>query len=525
MSQPPFSRRHFLKATSAALGALVLTDPIRAGRADVPASDPTTSLGLRWTGSLRWAQVVDVTTIPGRDWDERLKRAQEELSRRGGGVAYFPEGTYAFGDHIHLLDGVILRGAEPEDGTTALDSRYSPPTRFEFPRYEPKLDGDGTPVDTAFKGIYLADPARASNCGVVHISLNRGHIHFGEAEDHRCGANRIVYGCVLRNAAVAAPDVPDLELGQKPWQRYTRWHYAAIAVHASENILIAHNRLPESTDSFPMPGYVLRARRPRDGKPTVEYDVVFDYDNRPGIDAGSCCMGAPGGEEPSGTPESHPWGFRKGTVIRHNFIYATGRNAIAFSGDGTICSDNVIRFKKDVWRQTNNGRHETSGSSTNDNRAVQMRGWRWVVERNDYEVWRNWAADHKYYINDGEGLMHENHCNSHIRDSRLVGNRGNAYLSLYKTGGIDGLLVEDNDVTVDRGLAIFVESDHDSRRRGPCRRVTIAGNRTSGGGILIAGQPASDNVVRGNRHTGKGGIIRNRANARIEGNEGYEVEG
>ena len=119
--------------------------------------------------------------------------------------------------------------------------------------------------------------------------------------------------------------------------------------------------------------------------------------------------------------------------------------------------------------------------------------------------------------------MPETHCNSHIRDSRLGGNRGNAYLSIYTTGGIDGLLIEDNDVTVDRGLAIFVEADHDAKRRGPCRRVTIANNRTAGGGILIAGKPASDNVVRGNRHTGDRGVIRNAAEARLEDNPGYVV--
>jgi len=36
----------------------------------------------------------------------------------------------------------------------------------------------------------------------------------------------------------------------------------------------------------------------------------------------------------AGTPESHPCGFRKGTVIRDNDIYCTGRTAISFTGDG-----------------------------------------------------------------------------------------------------------------------------------------------------------------------------------------------
>ena len=73
-------------------------------------------------------------------------------------------------------------------------------------------------------------------------------------------------------------------------------------------------------------------------------------------------------------------------MIRDNYIYSTGRTAIAFTGDEVVCAGNVVRFQKDVWRQTNTGLKETSGSSTNDNRAVQMHGYRWRVEDNDYEV-------------------------------------------------------------------------------------------------------------------------------------------
>ncbi len=152
-----------------------------------------------------------------------------------------------------------------------------------------------------------------------------------------------------------------------------------------------------------------------------------------------------------------------------------------------------------------------------------MRGWRWIVEDNDYEVYRNWAADHQYHINDGEGLMHENHCNAHIRDSRITGNRGNAYLSLYKTGGIDRLLIEGNDISVDRGMAIFVDADHDENRRGHCRRVSIVNNKTVGG-ILIRGCPAADNLVANNKNVGAPAPLRNHTNAKLDKNLGYEAE-
>ncbi len=168
---------------------------------------------------------------------------------------------------------------------------------------------------------------------------------------------------------------------------------------------------------------------------------------------------------------------------------------------------------------------------TNDNRAVEMRGWRWRVSGNDYVVHRNWAYDRKYRINDGEGLMHEDHVNSTIHDSVLTNNRGNTYLSLYKTAGIDGLLIEGNEILLDDGrqtiadgAAIFVSADRNSGRY-PCRNVRIVENRTSGGGILIAGSPAENNEVKSNRYVGRGKAkIYNRAEAEIADNVGFLVE-
>jgi hypothetical protein len=517
------ARRSFLKEAITAAAAVelgILTRPSAVAAASLPRHNPTAHLRLGWTEKLKWGNVLDITDVAGGDWRERLENAQEKLAV-GGGVVYFPPGKYVFTESITIRGGVILRGAEPARPVGAKDGQYEPPARFEFPRFVPSLAGDGTPIDTAFKGIYLQDPGAASNCAVVNININRGHIHFGQAEGYRAGRNRIVFGCVLRNAAVAEAAVPDLSVGQKPWQRFTKWHWAAVSVKTDENALLANNRLAPSDESYLMKGYVIKARDKKLG--TKEFDVWFDYDFRPGLECNDACIGAPGGAEPSGTPQTHPWGFRKGIVICDNYIYSTGRNAIEFTGDGTICARNTIRFKDDVWRQTLRGADESSGSSTTDTRAVQMRGWRWVVEDNDYEVYRNWAADHKYHINDGEGLMHENHCNAHIRDSRLINNRGNAYLSLYKTGGIDGLLIEGNDISVDRGMAVFVDADHSDSRRGYCRNVRIVNNKTVGG-ILIQGNPASDNMVSGNENTGRTAPIRNNANARLEGNKGYEVE-
>lgn len=494
--------------------AVVLAPTLQAARAGPPTNNPTSQYKLKWTDTINWSNVISITDLKVKSPEECFYRAQAAVVAKGGGVVYFPAGVYKFKDSLYLKDGVVIRGVDPVGITEAHDKRYQPLTRFEFPKYIPSFEGEGTSINTAFKGIYLEDSAHASNCGVVNIIINHGHIDFQEGSDHKCGRNRLVYGCVLLNAAVADPRIPDTQSGQHAWQRFTQRHHAAIAARTSENILIANNRLSESgDDNFVMKGYILKGR---------PFDVLFDYDNRPGIYVNNYGIGGPGGKGPNGTLQTHPWGFRKGIVIRHNYVFCTGRCAISFTGDGTICANNIIRFKDNVWRPTATGTNITRGSSTNDNRAVQMRGWRWTVEENDYIVYRNWATDRKYKINDGEGLMHEDHVNSSVLDSKLINNKGNTYISIYKTGGINGLLVKGNDIRTRGGIsAIYVVADRNS---GPyeCKNVTIVGNTTAGSGIHIAGSPAENNIVKNNRHIGEGGKIINNANARCENNTGYE---
>ena len=480
-----------------------------------PRHNPAARYKLKWTDQIKWSSVVCIEDFTAGNLQERLAGAQATVAENGGGIVYFPPGIYKFTESIYIRDGVVIRGAEPGNVTDARDEKYMPPTKFVFPKYTPSFEGRGTPVETAFKGIYLANPGQAGNCGIVNIAINRGHIDFSEDPDNQCGPNRVVHGCVLLNAAVADPKIPDTKSGQHPWQRFTQRHHAAITVKAERNILVANNRLPVSGENnFVMKGYLVENR---------PFDVVFDYDNRPGLYINNYGLGGTGAKGPNGTPQTHPRGFREGIVIRDNYIFCTGRCAIAFTGDGTICAENVIRFKDNVWRPTATGARITKGSSTNDNRAVQMRGWRWTVESNDYIVHRNWAADRKYRINDGEGLMHEDHVNSTILDSKLINNKGNSYISIYKTGGINGLLVKGNDIRTSGGIAaIYVVANRNNSTH-KCRNVKIIDNTTSGSGIHIAGSPAENNLVKDNLHFGGNGKIINDADAKCLNNTGYDM--
>ena len=266
--------------------------------AAVPTANPLKKYELKWIDDIAWTKVVDVTTMPGATVDERFEAAQKKLGEDGG-VVYFPAGEYICHDHLKLASGVVIRGADPTGTTDAREAKYSLGTRLEFPRYVPKFSGSGTPNEPSFKGIHLAEPAAASNCGVVNVSINRGHVHFGDDAEHRAGRNHIVCGCILQNAALIDEHVPDAASGQHAWQRYTKWHQAAIHVYSGENALVANNRFIPSTDSFLMPNYKLKDT-PRRGQGILELknDVWFDYDNRAAI----CVMRTGSGAEEAWTP-------------------------------------------------------------------------------------------------------------------------------------------------------------------------------------------------------------------------------
>lgn len=105
-----------------------------------------------------------------------------------------------------------------------------------------------------------------------------------------------------------------------------------------------------------------------------------------------------------------------------------------------------------------------------------------------------------------------------------LNNKGNSYLSIYKCGPIDGLLIEGNDISVPGKIAdIYVVANRNSGNQ-PRRNVRIVNNVTRSNGILIAGSPASKNVVEDNVHKGKSaGYLKNEANAAVRGNKNYAI--
>src|SRR5207302_1489017 len=91
-----------------------------------------------WTDAVPWSNVVNMQTYAeGKTDFEKFENARDEMARRGGGVLYYPAGTYDFStmpasDPLYLRRGVFLRGEAPAGHPLASGGKLELPTRFLF---------------------------------------------------------------------------------------------------------------------------------------------------------------------------------------------------------------------------------------------------------------------------------------------------------------------------------------------------------------------------------------------------------
>ena len=169
------------------------------------------------------------------------------------------------------------------------------------------------------------------------------------------------------------------------------WSRAAIHVFTAENGLVANNRLPRSgDDNFTMNGYLHARPRAEAGRRWTAWCSTTTIARA--STSTTTASAAPAARGRTARPKRIPTASARGwsSATTTSSTRAAARSASAATA--SQCRNNVIRFAKDVWRPTVTGRHLSHGASTNDNRAVEMRGWRWVVDGNDYEVYRNVCA-------------------------------------------------------------------------------------------------------------------------------------
>ncbi|MFW6061207.1 MAG: hypothetical protein ACOC93_00210 [Planctomycetota bacterium] len=110
-----------------------------------------------WTDEIRWDRVVDMSTYDkGETNFEKFENARDELASEGGGVLYYPAGTYDFSDMpadgpkgrgLMLPSGVVIRGAAPLRSPGARDGVLPLRTKFVFGMREKRQNVELTLVD------------------------------------------------------------------------------------------------------------------------------------------------------------------------------------------------------------------------------------------------------------------------------------------------------------------------------------------------------------------------------------------
>jgi len=154
-----------------------------------------------WTDEIQWPNVIDMQTFDqGKTEFERFENARDRLTAMGGGVLYYPAGTYDFsegpfdgpdGRGLMLRSGVVIRGEAPPGKPLATDGKLDLPTKFVFGFKHRKnaLDTGGqssikpeTPRDWNLIGLMPQPGKRISNVqnvGIAWVHLVGGVVYFG----------------------------------------------------------------------------------------------------------------------------------------------------------------------------------------------------------------------------------------------------------------------------------------------------------------------------------------------------------
>ena len=144
-----------------------------------------------WTDAVRWSNVVDMAAYPkGKTNFEKFENARDELAARGGGVLYYPAGTYEFGEGpfdgptgrgLMLKSGVVIRGEAPAGRPLAArEGKLELGTKFVF-GFQKKM-GQDVPKDWNLIGLMPEKgkgPASVRDAGIAWVHMIGGVIYFG----------------------------------------------------------------------------------------------------------------------------------------------------------------------------------------------------------------------------------------------------------------------------------------------------------------------------------------------------------
>ncbi len=355
-----------------------------------------------WTDRIRWSNAIDMSKYAkGRAAFEKFENARDELAARGGGVLYYPAGTYDFSDGpfdglggcgLMLKSGVVIRGEAPAGRPIAArDGKLHLVTKFVFGMQ--KRGGHDVPRDWNLIGLAPEagkGPASVRNVGIAWVHLVGAVVYFGpdlkwgetwatakswksayakdawrsrkpdgtHPGDPFLGApggadgayvpgarGRLVFGCVIERGAV----LNDYDTCGRAEFRggfgeegfHMAKFGARVAVYGSR-VLVANNVLARADKGnflYRQATVETIARNGNEFKIGTNRvsTVMWDYNRTMGLDINKDLLGL----VRAGLLETRRGGyFEEGVVIRDNWVFNHGHKGYNLSGKWCTIRDN-----------------------------------------------------------------------------------------------------------------------------------------------------------------------------------------
>ena len=437
-----------------------------------------------WTDGVHWANVIDMSQYGRGATDfEKFENARDELAAKGGGVLYYPAGTYDFskgpfdgpdGRGLMIKSGVVIRGQAPSADADARSGKLTLGTKFVFGFQKKGVDearryGGDVPRDWNLVGLALRDGEQLGDVrdvGICWVHLAGATVFFGpqlkwgptwgtaggwkskyvkkvwkdrvpdgtspfdpllgaplgEGNFIGVGRGRLVFGCVLEDAAVLNDC---FEEGNGPSSFYAYKFGPRIGVCGSR-VLVANNLLPISTRNFKYAQttrltYAGKGNAMRLGDFVPDTEILFDYGKTGGIEVNKQSGAFGGGLD------------AEGVVVRDNWVFNHGHRGFHVAGNWVTIAGNrnerlFLKGGADVyglgpgWTLTLDGNLRSSPGgngaiSDNLSRAFDLAGRQlWI----DHNTFNNTGSDPG---NDGEGILCQLHGGTHLTGWAITHNR------------------------------------------------------------------------------------------------------
>ncbi|MBD3319546.1 MAG: hypothetical protein GF350_00450 [Chitinivibrionales bacterium] len=395
-----------------------------------------------WTDRIAWDNAINMSLYDnGSNNFEKFENARDELFEQGGGVLYYPAGTYTFavpegpnGRGLLLKEGVVIQGEAPEtDSKAVVDydnaGLSSLGTIFDFTATEyggPCLMNyiGGTPADVGTVGIAWVNLSHAYvffgfdadswastwGAGDSWLSANSAHgwnarvpdgthimdVWTGDATAGKWdsgklvhGSRRFVFGCKLTDAkihnyAINKGNCSSFNADAESWR-----FGGVLSVYGS-HVFVANNVVPRIGTSA-------------DNRLVVDINkaLLALYQNR-------CDVTQRAGY------------YAEDVIVRDNWVYNKGNKSFEISGTWVVLRDNIAH--KDYLGGTPSYNSCIDGSAIADymNRGYDLGGMNFWAHNN--EVRETGSGG-----NDGEGMLVQRHNEVETFSHAWTDNRAFAY--------------------------------------------------------------------------------------------------